>query len=261
VNPLRIAYNDQAKLQAVTASTENAQYPAVNAVHPHLSRAWRSTACAAEWIKFDAGAGLTIPFDTACIVGHNLTSAAVVRVQTDDADGWAPPGGMNLSGDPTRSIIFVDLRPSPTARRYARMYIEDAANPDGYIEIGRVFLCTRFEGETIDRGLKVSIEDSTVVSRSLTGQLFADIGVQQKVYAFSLGTMRNSTRLALAAVLAANGQHDPVIVFPAEEQIEGDVGATEAVPPLYGCLSKQVGFTDAGGWGWVDDGIEVREAK
>jgi hypothetical protein len=257
MTPLRIAYNDQAKLQALTVSSEASGYPGVNAVHPHLSRVWRSTACAAEWIKFDAGAGLTILFDTACIVGHNLTSAAVVRVQTDDADGWAPPGGVNLSGDPTRSIIFVDLRPSPTARRYARVYIEDAANPDGYVRIGRVFLCTRFEGETIDRGFRDSVEDTTVVSRSLTGQVFADVGVQHRVYAFSLGTMRNSTRLALKAVLAANGTYDPVVVFPGDQEADG----AEAIPPLYACLTKLPGFTDAGGWGWTDDTLEFREAK
>jgi hypothetical protein len=259
--PLRIAYNDQAKLQTVSASSEVAQYPALNAVHPHLSRVWRTTAVAAQWIKFDAGVGKTIAFDTACIVGHNLTSTAVVRVQTDDADTWAPPGGVDKSGDPTQSIIFVDLAPLPTARRYCRVYVDDPANPAGYIQIGRVFLCVRFEGETIDRGFRFSIEDSTVMSRSLTGQMFADVGVQQKVYSLSLGTMRNATKLALTAVLQANGQYDPVIVFPSEAAIPGLTGATEAILPLYACMSKAVSFTDAGGWGWTDDGVEFREAK
>jgi hypothetical protein len=164
---------------------------------------------------------------------------------------------VNKSGDPTRALIFVDLAPLPTARRYARVYIEDAANPAGYIQIGRVFLCTRFEGETIDRGFRVSVEDSTAVSRSITGQVFADIGIQQKVYAMSLGTMRNSTRLALVAVLQANGTHDPMIVLPGDQE----AGGVEAIPPLYACLTKLPGFTDAGGWGWTDDTLEFREAK
>jgi len=259
--PLRIAYNDLAKSKTITASTAEAQYPALNAVHPHLSRVWRTTACAAQWIKFDAGVGLTMSIDTACIVGHNLTSAAVVRVQTDDADTWAPPGGVDKTGDATQPIIFVDLAPLPTARRYCRVYIDDPANPAGYIQIGRVFLCIRFEGETIDRGFRFAIEDSTVMSRSLTGQLFADIGVQQKVYSLSLGTMRNATKLALTTVLQVNGQYDPVIVFPTEGVIPGLVGETEAILPLYACMSKAVSFTDAGGWGWTDDGVEFREAK
>lgn len=259
--PLRIAYNDLAKLQILTDSTEVSGYPGTNVVHAHLSRTWRTTSAAAQWIKFDAGVGNTISFDTACIIGHNLTSAAVVKVQTDDADTWTPPGGVDKNGDPTQAIIFTDLAPLPTARRYARIYIDDASNPAGYIEIGRIFLCVRFEGETIDKGFQFTIEDSTVISRSLTGQLFADIGVQQKVYTMSLGTMRNATKLALTTILQVNGQYDPVVVFPCESAIPGVAGATEAILPLYATMTKGVKFTEAGGWGWTDSSLEFREAK
>lgn len=259
MNPLRIAYNDLAKLQTLAVSTEASGYPGTNAVHAHLSRVWRTTDDAAQWIKFDAGVGKTIAFDTACIIGHNLTSAAVVKVQTDDADTWAPPGGMDKNGDPTQSIIFVDLAPSPTARRYARVYIDDAANPAGYIQIGRVFLCMRYEAEeAIDRGFSLTVEDSTLISRSLTGQLFADVGVQQKVYTMSMGTMKNATKLALLAIIQAVGQYDPVVVFPSERNTADGL---EGIAPLYATLSKGVKFTDAGGWGWSDDTISLREAK
>ena len=259
MNPLRIAYNDLAKLQTITDSTEASGYPGTNVVHAHLSRVWRTTSAAAQWIKFDAGAGKTIDFDTACIIGHNLTSAAIVKVQTDDADTWAPPGGMNKNGDPTQSIIFVDLAPLPTARRYARVYIDDAANPAGYISVGRVFLCKRFDAsEPIDSGFSMTVEDSTVVSCSLTGQLFADIGVQQKVYTMSMGTMKNATKIALLAIIQSVGQYDPVVVMPSEPRTHD---GAEAIAPLYATMSRGVTFTDAGGWGWSDGGFEFREAK
>jgi hypothetical protein len=166
---------------------------------------------------------------------------------------------MDKNGDPTQSIIFVDLAPSPTARRYARVYIDDAANPAGYIQIGRVFLCARYEAEeAIDRGFSMTVEDSTLISRSLTGQLFADIGVQQKVYTMSMGTMKNATKLALLAIVQSAGQYDPVVVLPSEPRTHDGV---EAIAPLYATMTKGVKFTDAGGWGWSDDSLSFREAK
>jgi hypothetical protein len=258
LNTLRIAYGDIAKSQALTDSTEASGYPGTNAVHPHLSRAWRTTSNAAQWIKFDVGVGKTILFDTVVIVGHNFTAAAVVKVQTDDADTWAPPGGVDKNGDPTQAIIFVDLAPLPAVgKRYARIYVDDPTNPAAYIQLGRVILCNRYEGDTIDRGLKVHVEDSTTITRSLTGQVFADLGVTSRVYDMSLGSMKNTTKIALFALLTAVGQWDPVVVFPAEPSVPGGV---EGVAPLYATMAKTTMFTEIGGWGWTDDGMQFVEA-
>jgi hypothetical protein len=258
--PLRILYADLAKSCAVTDSTEATGYPGTNVQHPHLSRAWRTTALAAQYIIFDAGAGKTISFDTAAIIGHNLTAAAVVKVQSDDTPTWAPPGGVDRNADPIQPLMVVDVGVGTTARRYVRVYIDDPTNPAGYISIGRIMLGIRFEGETIDRGFKVSIEDSTVLSQSQSGQIFADLGVQQRVYSFSLGTMKNATKQKLLAIVQSAGQYDPVVVIPAESSIPGATGETEAIMPLYATMTKGIAFTDAGGWGWNDDGITAREA-
>jgi hypothetical protein len=118
----------------------------------------------------------------------------------------------------------------------------------------------RFEGETIDRGFKVSIDDSTVLSQSQSGQIFADLGVQQRVYSFSLGTMKNATKQKLIVIMQTSGLYDPVVVIPCESSIPGLTGETEAIPPLYATMTKGVSFTDAGGWGWNDDVLEFREA-
>lgn len=258
MNPLRICYGDLAKSKTPIVSSEVAGYPGTNALHIHLSRTWRTTGAAAQYIKFDAGVGGTINFDTAIIVGHNFTSAATVSVQSDDADTWAPPGGVSKNGDPTQSIIIIDVGLGQTARRYARFYIDDAANPAGYLSVGRVMLCVRSEYETIDRGFSMTVEDSTVISRSLTGQLFADLGVQQKVYTMSMGAMRDATKRSLLTLVQAVGQYDPVVVVPCEANVPGTNGG---IDPLYATMSKGVTFTDAGGWGWQDDTLSFREAK
>jgi hypothetical protein len=209
---------------------------------------------------FDAGAGNTISFDTCAIISHNLTTAAVVKVQSDDTPTWAPPGGVDKNADPIQPLMVVDVAPLPTARRYVRVYVDDPTNPAGYLSIGRIMLGIRFEGETIDRGFKISIEDSTVLSSSQSGQIFADLGVQQRVYSFSLGTMKNATKQKLIAIVQSAGQYDPVVVIPSEDSIPGVTGETEAIMPLYATMTKGIAFTDAGGWGWSDDTLTLREA-
>jgi hypothetical protein len=257
VTPLRIAWGDLARLQTLSDSTEAAGYPGANLQDIRLSRIWRSTSPSAQWILFDAGVGKTITFDTCCIMAHNLTAAAVVKVQSDDANSWTPPGGVNRNGDPAQALMTIDVGIAQTPRRYVRVYIDDPTNPAGYIQLGRIMFCVRSEYETIDTGLKVSYEDTSLVDKSVTRQVYADIGIVSAIYTISLGTMKNATKQALLLMLKAVGQYDPVVVFPAEALIAGNV---EGINPIYATVSKVTAFTEAGGWGWRDDGISFTEA-
>jgi hypothetical protein len=261
VTPLRIAWGDVAKLQTLSDSTEAAGYPGANLQDIRLSRIWRSTSASAQWILFDAGVGKTITFDTCCIMAHNLTAAAVVKVQSDDASSWAPPGGVDRNGDPTQAIITIDVGLAQTPRRYVRVYIDDPTNPAGYVQLGRIMLCVRSEFETIDTGLQVSYEDTSLVDKSVTRQVYADIGIVSRIYTFSMGMMKNTTKQALLAMLVAVGQYDPVVVFPAESTVGATIGGSvEGINPIYATVSKVTTFTEAGGWGWSDDSLQFTEA-
>ncbi len=253
--PLRIFYNDLWRGKTLMTSSESPQYPAINTQHPHLSRVWRSTGCASEYVKIDAGVGLTVTADGIALLAHNLTTAGIIGIAANSVDAWvAPPFSIQLNArDVIPAATFLSQ-----AYRYWLVTLVDPANPAGYVQLGRVFLCVRFEGETIDRGFRVTLEDSSAVSESLTGQVYADIGVLRRVYILSLGTMRNATKIALLSLASTVRQYDPVIVMPAEQLLPG---SEEGIEPLYACMSKAVGFTEAGGWGWKDDALEFREAK
>ncbi len=259
--PLRIAWGDLAKLQTVSDSTEAAGYPGANAIDSRLSRIWRTTSAAAQWILFDAGVGKTITFDTCCIMAHNLTAAAVVKVQSDDTNSWAPPGGVDRNGDPTQPLMTIDVGLAQTPRRYVRVYIDDPTNPAGYVQLGRIMLCVRSEFETIDTGFQVSLKDTSLVSRSVTEQVYADIGVVSRVYLLKLGSMKNTTKQALLVMMAAVGQFDPVVVYPAEALVGQQIGGSvEGINPIYATMSKVTVFTEIGGLGWSDDGLSFTEA-
>ena len=250
---MRILYNDLWKAGTLTDSSEAVGYAGTNTQHPHLSRAWRSTGLAGEWVKIDAGTAITA--DSLAIIGHNFTAAATVRIQGNAADAWGAPS-LDLRGNPSDPLILSIF--ASASYRYWRVSIDDAANPAGFLTIGRVYLCARWEStEPIDQSFKPDVDDTTQLSASITGQIFADLGVRQRKYSFSMGTIKDATKLALEAVANSARFHDPVVVDP-DDKI-GPSGS-QGIPRLYATLTKQPTFTAVGAWGWDDDGLEFKEA-
>lgn len=73
---------------------------------------------------------------------HNLTSGTTLSIDADDADTFDSDGG---SPQFTESITWnsekiLHYLSTATTRRYWRLNITDAANSDGYIEIGELYL-------------------------------------------------------------------------------------------------------------------------
>jgi len=250
---MRILYNDLWRGKTLTDSSEATGYAGVNTQHPHLSKAWRSATVSAEWVKIDAGAAITA--DSLAIVGHNLTPAATVKIQANSADTWAPPA-LDLLGNPSDQLI---LSTFPSASyRYWRVYVDDPGNTSGYLTIGRVYLCARWESpEPIDQAFSLDEDDSTLVSSSITGQLFADLGVVQRRYNLTMGTMKDVTKVALNNVALSARFHDPVVVDP-DDKIT--VNGAPGIARIYATMTKQPTFNAIGAWGWTDGGFEFREA-
>lgn len=117
----------------ITASSEASGYAKENVVADELGLFWRTTGCASEWIEFNKGADIS----EVAIFGHNLTIGATVKLY----NGMASPAN-NLVGSFTWSaknlLIFKDLIGMPPYPTWWRITFEDALNPDGYIEMGRI---------------------------------------------------------------------------------------------------------------------------
>ena len=73
--------------------------------------------------------------------------------------------------------------------------------------------------------------------------------MRRRIYSFSMGTMKDVTKVLLAAIADSAGPSDPVIVEPAF-----------GIERIYALMSKQPVFTQAGGWTWKDDGLVFKEA-
>ena len=100
---------------------------------------------------------------------NNLTTNATVRVRGDDNSDMSSPaydsGVVGVYEHTDYAISF-----APTYVRYWRIDIVDTVNPDGYIEIGRLFLGSRFRPSiNVEYGPAISIESRTEVAEALDG--------------------------------------------------------------------------------------------
>ena len=96
-------------------------------------------------IVIDLGSAQT--FDSLVIYDHNLTNAAAITLEADaaatfDSNGGSPQVSESVTWNADKILHY--LAASAT-KQHARLKITDAENPDGYIEIGELFLSSYLE--------------------------------------------------------------------------------------------------------------------
>jgi len=104
---------------------------------------WRSATDDIEnvTLTIDLGAAVNI---TACVLfDHNLMAGATVTLKANTTDAWGSPAYTQVLTIADAIITYLDQ-----TYRYWQIEIDDAANPDAYLEIGELFLGAYLELET-----------------------------------------------------------------------------------------------------------------
>ena len=161
---IRILYDfDTWDAATITSSSEaSSDLADDNVIHDFVGKVWRTTGDTAEWIKFDMGAQTSLT----CIglFNFNLTSAATVTLEGNASDSWGAPSysqALTIVTD-SDSNVFKRLVyfPSGFNYRWARITFADAANSDGYIQIGRIAAGAYYEPpRTISEQYKLAMYD------------------------------------------------------------------------------------------------------
>jgi hypothetical protein len=195
----------------LTPSSEVATLPARNLQDPVRKRAWRTTGLIDESLIADLGTPSdpedVRPAVTALvIINHNLTRHATVTVQaaatndfsapliSEPHNAWAdiigageggaggPPGAGGVIFDCHRAwyapnpmrIIYLNSGPLE-AKGFWKLSFSDPSNPDGYLQVGRIFL-TYFDEYKYDWAYPFDLggEDGSVVTRNPGGTPWTD---------------------------------------------------------------------------------------
>ena len=137
---IRFSYTNLVDAADLDPSSQLATLPADNLQDPRPTAVWRTNGCTEESIVIDLGAPAAATL--AALLEHNLSSAATVSLQANSADSWtSPPFSTSLDWHSSIIIKFF----AQTSYRYWRLVLADSANPDGYLQIGRLWLGDCFQ--------------------------------------------------------------------------------------------------------------------
>lgn len=174
LNPCGFAWDNKWDVGTLTASLEATNFPATNTRHRWHKKTWRSTALTdPQWLKFDRGASFSSS-QVAILRKTNLTTVAEVHLCGNATDVWTAPsfdsGHLDVSED---LMVYLWKELTSGYYRWWRWAFTDTSNPDGYIEIGRVFFGDVFTPErnfTLGGGRR-QLADPSVGRLSEDGQI------------------------------------------------------------------------------------------
>lgn len=190
-------YNEKSKDAVISVNSSTAQRPVSNVIDSRLTRVFRTVAAITTAnIVFDMTAAVAV--DCVAIAAHNITSGATIKLQGNATDVWTSPSvDETLSHD---SDIITKVITSATYR-YWRISIVDAANPDGYIQIGRAWIGESFDTPGIAPTVSVGDISSSVKSKSIGGQTYTDIRPKKHDFGVSIPSITYANRATFEDVL------------------------------------------------------------
>jgi hypothetical protein len=179
---MRIAWNNVwDDFDILAASYDGVTFPAANTQDPHLATRWRTSSPASQYITLDNTSGEDVNF--IAIAGHNLSNSATILFQANDTDSWGAP---SVSETLTWNVGHIIKMISKISYNYYRFSIDDSTNPDGYIEIGRLWI-----GEYLQINpssfINFSIQNdrNDVVTETEMGGVYGSLGNNFRVFDYS----------------------------------------------------------------------------
>ena len=265
---IRLIYdNTEFDSATLSATSEASGFPASNLQEQRRKKTWRSTSLTSQYISIDFGSDMYA--NCVALINHNLTHNGQFRLTaTDNADyesdlkldtGWIDAwqtvwgfgeggfGEHGFGGVPTATEVS-ELFPgviriyyfSTTAARYWRLYFSDDSNPDGYFELGRLFLTHYFEPSyNFAWGWKFIPQDRTQVKYTRGGQPITYILEKQYKVKFNFEWIEKDEAWSyFVDIIRRFGIRKDIVIdmFPDETKMKGVFtrlyGRFEEVPEL-----------------------------
>lgn len=191
--------------------------PLNNLKNRQVQRVARSTDDATSSTQFVIDLLSARAIGVLALAAHNISATGLVRVMGHTSNSWASPTYTSgwLPAWPEnialRSLLewednefwlanysqelltgyrapFLHVLPVANVLRYWRVEIDDTANPDAYVQIGRLFLGPAWQPDVnYVYGAELVYEDMTPVETSLSGAEYFDPRPRARVFKCTLG--------------------------------------------------------------------------
>lgn len=146
---------------------------------------WRATGCAAEWLAFAFDGQVAV--NALVILAHNLSAAATLRLRLADTaaevtsapgfdsgvvSAWPTSGKPDDPGESPYSLIVIN---NAASFRFGRLDIADPTNPDGFVQVGRLYAGAAFiPALNVDLNPSIGLVSPDEVGRTMSGQAFGE---------------------------------------------------------------------------------------
>ena len=217
-----------------------ASLPLANIKNRILSKVARSTSDANSDTRIRFSLTKARIVGTVAIVNHNLSTNATWRYRVYSDSGYSTltyDSGL-LDAWPTMPVGyyeweddgFWDMRPPEEDRvlftatsihvptttvvdQYYQIEFFDSANPDGYVELGRIFVGKKYQPTTnMELGASVGYESRTVIEEAISGTEYFDRRNSFRIARFNLN-MLDSADSFLISDLMKISDTDAEVVF------------------------------------------------
>ena len=195
----------------MSATTEATDYDIEALYSPAPSETTRTTADTLTRYVFDFKRA--VPVAMVYVDGHNLTSAATITVELAKTNSW--PGAITPEAMTFHPDSLIHFFARPYSYRFARLSITDAANPDTYIELGRVAwmpIAVQFpkSGPLSHQGDQAI--DASVAVETLHGSRSVRTEDVRRTRSIGLGCVRRDDAYAVRRISAIVGDSEPLFV-------------------------------------------------
>lgn len=174
----RFFYNNIIDVSGVTMVASSAATPAATVLSGYPQAVWRATGDTDEYLEAQLPASVAA---TAMILhSHNLSSGATIGAYRDSGAGVTIDAAVTWYTGPIVKVF------NSASSDYWRWRMQDAANADGYVEMGRMFVGTYFQVVTSwEAGWFEHFGDSSVVQESTNGVETGIVGTQKRRFSLS----------------------------------------------------------------------------
>jgi hypothetical protein len=271
---IRVIYDNAADRATLSSTATATGLGVANLLSDIKSRVCRSSGTSititATWTNAETIGGVALAFT-------NLSATHTIRVQayTNTADttavldtgavlgaaasspvgnGWANTGVNAFAyGGGTYSRVWFA---SKVSAKKIVVTVTDAANTQGYIDIGR-FICGDYWMPTVgvEMGSTLTVTDTSEHFRTEAGDLHTHIGTKHRKQSLPMGCLDTNDRAQMWNILWSNGMAKPLFIslFPNNADTK-----LEQTHQMYGKLVQQPVMSTAY-WNIMSATIEVEE--
>ena len=227
---MRILSNNWVKTSTINPLTEVPGYEFDTALKDTaLSRTGRTIDDVSQNIIFDLGSPKAVTY--IAILNHNISSGATITIEGNAVDVWTAPSLTQTLTYNADAVIYNFT--SAQTYQYWRLIIDDGSNPDGFIELSKVYIGDFVQMPYMAKNQKLPVASTSDVAESNSLQVYGDPGIFYKYGTVNFPFISDAEKIIIDTMFRVVDKYIPVILLVWENDLTFQ-------PPIYSRITNDM---------------------